>query len=140
MPKDRAFDHPVSSEITPRQVVLDRRQLMRGAAALAAMTALPLRAQPARPGKLAPLPAAKTLLAGAQTMDKPTPYADATSYNNFYEFGTDKADPARAAGTLKTRPWTVVVEGEVRKPGTWDIEALLKLSAMEERVYRLRCV
>ena len=68
MPKDRAFDHPVSSEITPRQVVLDRRQLMRGAAALAAVTALPLRAQPARPGKLAPLPAAKTLLAGAQTM------------------------------------------------------------------------
>ena len=73
-------------------------------------------------------------------MDKPTPYADATSYNNFYEFGTDKSDPARHAGTLKTRPWTVVVEGEVRKPGTWDIETLLKLGAMEERIYRLRCV
>jgi sulfoxide reductase catalytic subunit YedY len=78
-------------------------------------------------------------VAGAQTMDKPTPYADASSYNNFYEFGTDKADPARHAGTLKPRPWTVVVEGEV-KPGTYDLEALLKLAPMEERIYRLRCV
>jgi len=140
MPKDRASDHPASSEITPRQVYLDRRQLIQGAAALAAMTVLPGRAQPARPGKLAPLTAVKTTLAGGLTMDKPTPYDDATSYNNFYEFGTDKADPARHAGTLKARPWTVVVEGEVHNPGTWDIESLLRLGAMEERIYRLRCV
>ena len=73
-------------------------------------------------------------------MEKATSYADVTSYNNFYEFGTDKSDPARHAGKLKTRPWSVVVEGEVRKPGTWDIDGLLKLSAMEDRVYRLRCV
>jgi hypothetical protein len=78
--------------------------------------------------------------AGALTMDKPRRYADATSYNNFYEFGTDKADPARAAGTLKTRPWTVAVEGEVRSPQTFDLETLLKLAPMEERIYRLRCV
>ncbi len=77
---------------------------------------------------------------GAMAMDKPTPYADVTGYNNFYEFGMDKADPARRAGTLKTRPWTVTVEGEVKKPGTWDIDALLKLAPMEERIYRLRCV
>jgi sulfoxide reductase catalytic subunit YedY len=67
-------------------------------------------------------------------------YQDASTYNNFYEFGTDKADPAQHAHRLKTRPWTVAVEGEVKKPGTFDIEALLKLAPMEERIYRLRCV
>jgi sulfoxide reductase catalytic subunit YedY len=73
-------------------------------------------------------------------MDKPTAYADASTYNNFYEFGTDKSDPARNAHTLKPRPWTVEVEGEVKKPGTYDLETLLKLAPMEERIYRLRCV
>ncbi|MDZ7590118.1 MAG: protein-methionine-sulfoxide reductase catalytic subunit MsrP [Rubrivivax sp.] len=140
MPKDRAFDHPFASEITPREVYLGRRRLMQGAAALTALAALPAQAQTPRPGKLAPLPAAKSAVPGALTMDPATPYKDSTGYNNFYEFGTDKADPARHAGTLKTRPWTVVVEGEVSKPGRWDIESLLKLSAMEERIYRLRCV
>ncbi len=97
-------------------------------------------AQTAAPGKLRPLPGAKSAVVGAMTMEKPTPYADVSSYNNFYEFGTDKADPAKNAGSLKTQPWTVVVEGEVKKPGTWDIDALLKLSPMEERIYRMRCV
>ena len=69
-----------------------------------------------------------------------TPYAHVAGYNNFYEFGTDKSEPAANAGSLKTRPWTVQVEGEVRKPGTFDIDALLKLAPMEERIYRLRCV
>jgi sulfoxide reductase catalytic subunit YedY len=73
-------------------------------------------------------------------MEKPTTYADASTYNNFYEFGTDKADPAKNAHSLKTRPWSVEVEGLVKKPGRWDIEDLLKLSAMEERIYRMRCV
>ena len=136
----RAHIHPVASEITPRAVVLQRRQLLQGAAAAATLAALPARAQAATPGKLAALAGVKSTVAGALSMDKPTPYADATSYNNFYEFGTDKSDPAAKAGALKTRPWTVVVEGEVRKPGTWDIESLLKLAAMEERIYRLRCV
>jgi methionine sulfoxide reductase catalytic subunit len=63
-----------------------------------------------------------------------------TSYNNYYEFGTDKSDPGRNAHTLKTRPWTVSIEGEVKKPKLFDIEELLKLSPMEERVYRMRCV
>ncbi|MCV4698700.1 molybdopterin-dependent oxidoreductase, partial [Escherichia coli] len=67
-------------------------------------------------------------------------YQDVTTYNNFYEFGTDKSDPARLAGALKTRPWTVAVEGEVRKPKVYDIEELLKRAPMEERIYRLRCV
>ncbi len=74
------------------------------------------------------------------TMDKPTAYKDAASYNNYYEFGTDKADPAIRAHTLKTSPWSVEIEGLVKKPGRLGLEDLLKLSPMEERIYRLRCV
>jgi sulfoxide reductase catalytic subunit YedY len=73
-------------------------------------------------------------------MDKPTPYKDATTYNNFYEFGTDKADPAKRAHTLKTDPWSVAIEGLVKKPARVNLEDLLKWGAMEERIYRLRCV
>ena len=73
-------------------------------------------------------------------MEKPTPYQDITSYNNFYEFGTDKSDPAQRASGLKTRPWTVLVEGEAKKIGPWDLDALLKIAPLEERIYRLRCV
>ena len=93
-----------------------------------------------RPGKLAALPSGKSAVAGAVTMEKLTDYKDASTYNNFYEFGTDKADPARNAHTLKTSPWTVEVEGLVKKPGRYGMEDLLKLSAQEERIYRLRCV
>ena len=138
--KDRGFIHPVPSEITPQGVYRRRRLLMQALAAGAAALALPAGAQNARPGKNAALPGARSAVPGAVTMDKPTPYNDAATYNNFYEFGTDKSDPARTAGSLKTRPWTVAVEGEVKKPGTYDIESLLKLSPMEERIYRLRCV
>jgi sulfoxide reductase catalytic subunit YedY len=136
--KDHGFCHPVPSEITPQAVYLRRRQLLQGMAGLT----LPglAAAQTASPGKLAPLPGARSPVPGAATMEKLTPYQDASTYNNFYEFGTDKADPARTAGTLKTRPWTVAVEGEVKKPGTFDLDALLKLAPMEERIYRLRCV
>ena len=73
-------------------------------------------------------------------MDKATSYKDATTYNNFYEFGTDKSDPAENAGSLKTRPWTIAIEGEVKKPLTLDIDSLMKLAPLEERIYRLRCV
>jgi sulfoxide reductase catalytic subunit YedY len=69
-----------------------------------------------------------------------TPQKDVTSYNNFYEFGTSKDQPAMSAGSLKTRPWTITVEGEVKKPKVYTIEELLKLSPLEERIYRLRCV
>ena len=72
--------------------------------------------------------------------DKLTPLKDITGYNNFYEFGTSKEDPAQNAGSLKTRPWTITVEGEVNKPKVFDIEELLKLAPLEERIYRLRCV
>jgi sulfoxide reductase catalytic subunit YedY len=90
--------------------------------------------------KGAALPGARSVVPGAITMEKPTAWADATSYNNYYEFGTDKSDPAQHAHTLKTRPWTVSIEGEVKKPATFGIDELLKLSPMEERVYRMRCV
>ena len=144
-PADRGFDHPVPSEITPRAAYEGRRQWLKQLAAGALGTGLAswagrqaLAAEAAPRG--AALAAGKSAVAGALTMDKPTPRADATSYNNFYEFGTDKADPAKNAHTLKTRPWTVVVEGEVKKPRSFGIDDLLKLSPMEERVYRLRCV
>ena len=140
------FDHPRSSEITPRAVYEDRRRMMKllagGAAggALAAWAGREALAQTAAPGKLAPLPGAKSSVAGAMAMEKVTDYKDASTYNNFYEFGTDKADPAKNAHTLQTKPWTVEIEGLVKKPGKYGIEDLLKLSAQEERIYRLRCV
>ena len=140
------FDHATPSDITPRAIYEQRRDLIKllagGAAGtvLAGWAARDAMAQTARPGKLAALPGARSAVAGAVTMEKVTAYADATSYNNFYEFGTDKADPARHAHTLKTSPWTVEVEGLVKKPGKFGIEELLKLSAQEERIYRLRCV
>ncbi|MDT7837353.1 protein-methionine-sulfoxide reductase catalytic subunit MsrP [Aquabacterium sp. OR-4] len=141
---DRGFDHPVASEITPRALVEGRRAWMQRLAAgalgtsMAGWAARDALAQPATKG--AALPGAKSAVPGAVTMDKPTSRQDATTYNNFYEFGTDKADPARTAGSLKTRPWTVAVEGAVKKPRSFSLEELLKLSAMEERIYRLRCV
>ena len=149
MPSLRAangFIHESPSEITPRAVYEQRRQMLRlmacgGTGALmAAWASREARAQGTRPGKLAALAGARSSLAGATTQEPATSYADATSYNNFYEFGTDKSDPARHAGSMKTRPWTVAVEGEVNKPQTFALEDLLKLAPMEERIYRLRCV
>jgi methionine sulfoxide reductase catalytic subunit len=143
---DRGFEHPHPSEITPRAVYEGRRQWLQqvamGAAGvtLAAWASREGWAQTSRPGKLAALPGVKSNVAGAGAMDKPTDYEHASSYNNFYEFSTDKAEPARLANTLKIRPWTVQVDGLVKKPGSLGIEDLLKLSAQEERIYRLRCV
>ena len=143
---NNGFDHPHSSDITPRAVYEDRRRLMKqlagGAAGsvLATWAGRQAMAQTVAPGKLAALPAVASKVDGAMAMDKPTDYKDASTYNNYYEFGTDKADPAKNAHTLKTRPWSVAVEGLVKKPGNFNIEDLLKLSPQEERIYRLRCV
>jgi sulfoxide reductase catalytic subunit YedY len=143
---DDGFTHSLPSEITPNAVYQQRRTLMKQMATGAAGVALgswasrQAHSQVARPGKLAALPASRSVVAGAATMEKVTDYKDATGYNNFYEFGTDKEDPARNAHTLKTTPWTVEVEGLVKKPGKYALEDLLKLSAQEERIYRLRCV
>ena len=144
--KDHGFVHRTVSDITPRDVYEDRRTLLKSMAAgsaglaMASWAARDAMAQIARPGKLPALAGKRSSVPGGMTMEKLTPYGDVTSYNNFYEFGTDKSDPARNAGSLKTRPWTVSVEGAVGKPKVYDIEDLLKLSPMEERIYRMRCV
>ena len=146
---DSGFIHSVSSEITSPAVYQSRRELLRlmaTGAAGAALTSWAGREAMAqavvvpRPGKLQSLNATASALSGAMAIDKLTSYQDATSYNNFYEFGTDKADPAQNAHTLITSPWTVEIEGLVKKPGKWALEDLLKLSAQEERIYRMRCV
>ncbi|MEZ0170005.1 protein-methionine-sulfoxide reductase catalytic subunit MsrP [Microvirga sp. TS319] len=119
------------SEITPREIYLNRRQWMAGAAGLALAAALPERAG------AAPLSAQKSPFS---TDEKLTSRADVTSYNNYYEFGVGKDDPVRYAGTLKTSPWTVKIDGLVGKPQEVGIEDLIKASALEERIYRMRCV
>ena len=143
----RGFDHPLSSEITPQSTYQGRRDLIKlmatgaAGAALASWAGRQALAQGvAKPGKLAALAGGKSAVAGAVTMEKVTEYKDATNYNNFYEFGTDKADPAKNAHTLKTTPWNVEVEGLVKKPAKYTLEDLVKLSPLEERIYRLRCV
>jgi sulfoxide reductase catalytic subunit YedY len=141
------FTHPVPSEITSRAVYEDRRRLLKWMATGAAGAALAawagreaLAQQVTRPGKLAPLAGTRSTAAGAVTMEKITDYKDAASYNNFYEFGTDKADPAANAHTLKTTPWAVEVTGLVKKPTRFTLEDLVKLAPQEERIYRMRCV
>ncbi|HET8745338.1 MAG TPA: protein-methionine-sulfoxide reductase catalytic subunit MsrP [Ramlibacter sp.] len=141
------FQHPTASEITPRAVYEDRRRLLKWMATGAAGAALAQWAQReafaqqvTRPGKLAPLQVVRSTVPGAVTMEKITEYKDATSYNNFYEFGTDKGDPVENAHTLKPSPWTVEIEGLVKKPAKFALEDLVKLAPQEERIYRLRCV
>ena len=126
------------SDITPKEIFEQRRQWIKLAAAGAfgiANAEFFGRQAFAQSNKLAAAANPKYFLS-----DKLTSYKDITSYNNFYEFGTDKSEPARYAQSLKTKPWTITVEGLVNKPKVWDIDNLMKLSGLEERVYRLRCV
>ncbi len=111
------------SEITPPALYAQRRAFIKGTAALAGAALL------------GPSPGH-----AADDDLKPTPYKDITSYNNFYEFGASKTDPAEYAGRLKTRPWTVTVEGHCEKPGQYALEDILAPHTAEERIYRLRCV
>ena len=141
------FNHPMSSEITSQGTYQQRRELIKliatgaAGATLASWAGRQAMAQTVqKPGKLATLAGAKSAVAGAISMEKITDYKDATTYNNFYEFGTDKADPAKNAGTLVTKPWSVAIEGLVKQPRSYTLEDLLKLSPQEERIYRLRCV
>ncbi len=132
-------NEPLPSEITPRELMASRRLFLQQiAAGTLATTGVVDAALAVEAAQRQALPAQRN--ARYVGPDKPTAYADATTYNNFYEFGTDKADPAMFAGTLKTRPWTVRIDGEVKKPLTLDIDALLKLAPLEERLYRMRCV
>jgi sulfoxide reductase catalytic subunit YedY len=131
----------VSSEITPRQKFFSRRDVLTGATALG-VGALVLKQVPGliHPGavhadeKLATVPSKYTV------PDAQTPFSKATTYNNFYEFGTDKGDPAKYAHTLHTRPWTVEVTGLVKQKKTADIDSIMKYRPIESRVYRHRCV
>ncbi|MGT2430420.1 protein-methionine-sulfoxide reductase catalytic subunit MsrP [Cupriavidus basilensis] len=140
-PKWLRGDDIAASEITPRGVFESRRRLLAMAVAGAAGSMpAPWFARDA----LAQAPRGQKLPAAPNNAyvvtEKRTPYEDVTTYNNYYEFGTDKSDPARNAGTLRTRPWQVAIEGLVKKPKVYDIDELVRLMPMEERVYRLRCV
>ncbi|HUL63122.1 MAG TPA: protein-methionine-sulfoxide reductase catalytic subunit MsrP [Burkholderiaceae bacterium] len=124
------------SEITPPHVWHRRREFVQAALAAGLVGAM-ARGRAAAPAgtKLATRPGSYS------TMEKPTPFEQVTNYCNFYEFGTDKEDPSRTApNSLHPRPWKVAIEGEIRKPGTFDIDDLMQLAPLEERVYRLRCV
>jgi sulfoxide reductase catalytic subunit YedY len=143
---------PPSREVTPEPHYLRRREFLRNAG-LGVLTAAatgvglvrltsggPGLARAGQKGTPAPEPQPLKVLGRYSTDERPTRYEDITHYNNFYEFGTDKTDPAANSGTLKTRPWTVAVEGLVKKPFTVDIDQLLTWFPLEERIYRMRCV
>ena len=125
------------SEITSLTTYRRRREFLKQASALGLVAA-------ANPGLGIAQSVTGTRLPAKpsrfSTSEKPTSYKDVTTYNNYYEFGTDKEEPAENAVKLKTRPWTVVVDGEVKRPRSFGIEELLKLAPIEERIYRMRCV
>jgi sulfoxide reductase catalytic subunit YedY len=128
------------SEVTPQGLYLRRREFIGTAGAAAAgLAASGLGAT----SVLAQNPAAQKLTARKSSLSTTEPlnsYRDVTTYNNFYEYGLDKGDPARHAHSLKPRPWSVKVEGECAKPATYNIEDILKWFPLEERIYRMRCV
>ena len=112
------------SQVTPQAHYLSRRVFLAGTAALAAAPAFGLA------GKASPY----------STDEAPNSFDEITNYNNFYEFGTGKTDPAQYAGSLKTAPWSVAIDGMVDRPGSYGVEDLAPDSALEDRIYRLRCV
>ncbi len=135
-----------SSEITPKATYLNRRKFLAGAASAGAAAAAGFAfrdfADLINPALIA---RANTKIEGLQkspfsTTEKETPYKDVTNYNNFYEFSTDKYEPAGLAKNFKTRPWTVTIDGEVKKKQVLDVDAIIKMAAPEERIYRHRCV
>ncbi len=127
-------DHIPSSEITPEHLFNNRRSFFGAAAGAALASLLPRRALAYGDDKIPTVPSKYS------TSEPQTPFAKATSYNNFYEFGIDKSLPARNAHTLQTRPWTVEVGGMVKKPLTVNIDDLIHYRPLESRVYRHRCV
>ncbi len=132
-----------SSEITPKAAYLTRRNFLTGAAIAGAAAVAGFAFHDlAAPSLTA---AANTKIDGLQkspfsTTEKETPYKDVTNYNNFYEFSTDKYEPAEAAKNFKTRPWAVTIDGDVKKKQVLDVDAIMKMAAPEERIYRHRCV
>jgi len=135
----RPADIP-SSEITPESIYLRRREFMGAAALFAGATALPGLGHAEEASNLKPLSFRKASASPFTTTEALTPLQDVTHYNNFYEFGTDKGDPAENSDRFKPAPWSVVIEGDVERPGTYTLEDLLKGVELEERTCRLRCV
>ena len=162
--KDDLGKQPAPSEITPEPLYLRRREFIRNGLLFAATSAgvgggLLWLLNGRRGGRGRTSPPAGDRRGGGpggadaqapalefstrsplSTSEAATPLADVTTYNNFYEFGTEKGDPAANAGTLRPRPWTVAIEGEVKRPQVVDIDQILKWSPLEERIYRMRCV
>jgi len=124
-------------DVTPESLWLRRREFLALGAAGAAGLVLPRPARAGEPTGAALQIARRVEQAGGED---PTPWDSVTTYNNYYELGTEKGDPSRNAGTLRPRPWSVAIEGEVARPGTVGIDELLRWFPLEERVYRMRCV
>ncbi len=151
---------PPSSEITPEGLYRGRREFLKNAALFTGTAAAlggglwslvrkggradapePIADVPPLPSPAGTATASDAPKLSPYSTDEPqTPYKDVTTYNNYYELGLDKSDPAENAATLHPRPWTVQIEGEVKKPQTVDIDTLIKGFSLEERVYRMRCV
>ena len=131
----RYFTVPPSSEITAERYFFERRRLL---AAIGTATTLGLMAGRVQGAEAEPTATGTPI--GLQPNDKPTPWADVTGYNNFYEFGTDKTDPAANASSLRPRPWTLQIDGLVSKPASYHLDEFLKPLKMEDRIYRHRCV
>jgi sulfoxide reductase catalytic subunit YedY len=132
-----------SWEITPRSVYLNRRKFIaRGSAAAAGLVMDRTLLELVSPSQTAQAGTKlnATIKSPFSTSEKQTPYNDVTHYNNFYEFGVSKEEPAEKAGNFKTSPWTLTVDGAVGNPRTFDLDSLMKLAPLEERIYRHRCV
>src|ERR1700686_531356 len=131
------------AEVTPRMVYLDRRKFLRAMGIVGATAA-------AGKGLFHLVAPTQTVFAGTKltglakspfsTTEKQNTFEDVTHYNNFYEFGTDKGDPAKNSKNFNTSPWSVSVEGEVKKPRKFSMDEILKMAPLEERIYRHRCV
>lgn len=126
------------SEITPPSVYRERRRFLQAGLALAGASVLGVEAAVTRPGATGRY--AQVARSPFSTDEELTEFKDVTGYNNFYEFGTGKGDPAENAHSLQTSPWSITVEGACAKPGRYTLEDILKPHALEERIYRLRCV
>jgi sulfoxide reductase catalytic subunit YedY len=127
------------SEITSKTNYLDRRSFLQGGLlAGASVLAGPTAAAIIPEGRRAKLEGVQA--SAFSTMEEPNSYDDVTTYNNYYEFGTGKADPHRRAQDFEPRPWTIEVSGHAEKTGTFDLDDIVKEHALEERIYRLRCV
>jgi sulfoxide reductase catalytic subunit YedY len=137
----RSAADPRPSEITPRVLHENRRAVLAAAAAGLASWSVAAFAQGTAPAAASGATRLDTRPSTLSTIERATSYEDVTTYNNFYEFGTDKEDPViYAPRSLRVRPWTVAVEGEVARPRVFDVDELLKLAPLEERIYRMRCV